>query len=170
MTQNETMSPAAFGPAPNEFHDSRGSLWRLAASGSVYRACLDGTLTAVVFNKGDGWRGVSSIFEGPHFIRASCDTPEDAAELLLEAEEAGADSDLWSEGGVETDWTQSKPKDGRPGYWRKRRGIVLAVRQCKPHPSGRFAPSWIATINGGEPVMNPEGKPWHSSRAGSPTC
>lgn len=145
-----------------EFWDSQGSEWRQTDRGSFVRVS-DGELTATVFEHADGWGGVSNIFEFPRFTRRRRDTPEAAVELVIEAEGEGVSSALWASPST-TDWLPSRAKNGLPGFWcRRAGGVILAVRQCKPHPSGRYPPSWVASINAGEPVPAANSQPWFSS-------
>ena len=154
------------GAEPNEgvepdFCDSEGALWRVNDKGNYCRYEDGSPPYGVVFACQAGWRGLSNIFEEARVTKGARDNPWDAAELLLEAEAEGPTSELWAPPNT-TAWQPSKPKDGRPGYWRKRDGTVLSVRQCKPHPSGRYAASWTASLGPGDPVMNARGQPWHA--------
>jgi hypothetical protein len=140
-----------------DFWDSEGAEWHETEGGSYVR--IDGAGAATVFKRAGGWRGVSNIFATVRFTRRPRDTPEAAAELLIEAEAEGESSALWSPPRT-TEWTASKPKSGRPGFWRTCAGTILAVRQCPPR--GGYPPSWVAYINAAEPVLNASGKPWFS--------
>lgn len=145
----------------SDFWDSEGAEWHQTPRGNYVRI-IDDELTATVFERGAGWSGVSNLFEGARFTRRQRDTPEAAAELLLEAEEEGEDSGLWSPPSS-TDWQESKPKGGRPGFHCKRDGVPLAVRQCEPR--GGYPPSWLAFTGMGNQVLASNGKPWFRSAA-----
>jgi hypothetical protein len=146
----------------DEFYDSEGDLWRRNERGNYCRYEIGSPPDGVVFYRDGVWRALSTIFSEPLLVRGACTDAPEAAERLLGAEADGPTSDLWAPPNT-TEWRPSKPtRDGRPGFWRKRSGTVLSVRQCKPDPRGRFLPSWTATIGSGVPVMSETGRPWHA--------
>jgi hypothetical protein len=144
-----------------EFWDSDREEWRQTERGTYVRIGND-EITGVVFERGGGWSGRSNVFD--RFTRGRRDTPKAAAELVIEAEAEGEDSRLWSPPDT-TAWEASKPKGGCPGFWRKRDGVILAVRQCRPGPNGYPPPSWFASIGAGDRVVAADGRQWFDTAA-----
>jgi hypothetical protein len=144
------------------FIDSAGNLWRLNKNGNYCRYEDGKPPDGVIFERDGVWRGLSCGPDETRMTKPRRAAPEDAAEALVQAEAEGPDSELWAPP-FTTAWQPSKPRAGRPGFWRKRDGSILSVRQCKPHPSSRYPASWTASLGPNDPVMNGQGQPWHAS-------
>jgi hypothetical protein len=94
-------------------------------------------LVATVFTYSDGdWGAVWNGPSGPRYLKARCDSVEEAQSLLEQAIKKGGKSPLWRPD--DNQWTESK----KGGYYRKVDGATVSVKQAK---SG----SWYAVGMGG---------------------
>jgi hypothetical protein len=107
----------------------------------------DDQLIATLFTYSDGsWGAVWNNSEDgePRFLKARCDSAEEAKSLFYDAIEEGDQSPLWWPAGNQ--WTESK----KGSYYRKVDGATISVRQAK---SG----SWYAV--GMEGLLSQGGRP-----------
>jgi hypothetical protein len=136
-----------------EWRDDGSDRWVENDNGNLVWIC-SGEVIATVFTYSDeSWGAVWNGSEDsePRFLKARCDSAEEALSLLEDAIEEGDESPMWWPLGNQ--WTQSK----KGSFYRKVDGAIISVKQAK---SG----SWYAV--GMDGMLGQGGRPmWFNSAA-----